>query len=223
MEKKEMLHRIQERDIEFKLKEDLFTLLEENIERIEYVTDHVGVRDFLFIAEKGTNYAADFFTAIDVDCDSTYDFSKNLEEFKKKCIDQPLKSFAELVTFFEKTERMLYIGVGFTESQLTEEDEKKILRDFRGGLIKSYEEGARKYRNFPKWYKAFALEPEKINYISKKAETMINVHLKKAEENKLRQEIDKILDKKTITQKDKESLQSLSEQLKELLGNCTIN
>lgn len=211
----EILSQIKQHDISFKLKDDLFELLEENHERIQFVTNHVNIRDFLFMAEKGTSYTADFFVSLDVECEPHFTFEQNVEKFSQKYVDAPLAAFSQVVDFFEKTNRILYVGVGFVECELTKEDELNILQEFRNGLIRCYDEGAKKYRRFPVWYQNAAVDPSSLVYVSKRTESAVKDDMRRIERATIQQEIDRILDKKVLTKRDKELLQELSYQLRE--------
>lgn len=200
---------LKQKDFQFPFSEKVLALIEENLHRVQFVNDHIGVRDFLFISEDDTFYTSNFFVAIDVECEKEYSYQKNLELMLRKYIDYPVEAYQKLVHFFTNTNRTLYVGVGFVESIFINMD--KYEEKLEEGL--SEEEALKQLRNFPDWYKAVALDPDNISYLSAKAEKYIN-NLKRIEQIFWNEKMNIILMKKDLDEADHRELRKLSCLLK---------
>ena len=208
--KKEVWQKIKQRPFKFPLKEEVFSLIEENFNRVDFVIDHVGIRDFLFIVEDTPNlsaFTANLFTTINVACEKDYSFKKNLELSLYKYNSDASSSLKALKELFKETERMLYIGVGFKESQKI--DEAKFTEEILSGKYTTQEEVLKALRKFPEWYSSYAKDPKDIQFITVKAEKFIKDVLKPLEKFSIKTEIDEILLKEQLTENDKLLLKNL--------------
>ncbi|MGF9891429.1 hypothetical protein ABEX78_22460 [Priestia megaterium] len=208
--KKEVWQKIKQRPFKFPLKEEVFSLIEGNFDRVDFVIDHVGIRDFLFIVEDTPNlsaFTANLFTTINVACEKDYSFKKNLELSLYKYNSDASSSLKALKELFEETERMLYIGVGFKESQKI--DEAKFTEEILSGKYTTQEEVLKALRKFPEWYSSYAKDPKDIQFITVKAEKFIKDVLKPLEKFSIKTEIDEILLKEQLTENDKLLLKNL--------------
>lgn len=207
----EVWNKVKELDITFPLKKELFAIIDQHIERIEFVNDHVGVRDFLFLAENGTHYTSNFFVAINVECEKSYSFEKNLQLFMKKYDERPLISINRLVDLFENSQRTLYIGIGFKESEKFDQDE--VIKKFFSGEFDTQEEILKDVRLFPDWYQRYARNPNEVRFLTVKAEKYINDVLKPLENAALKNQLNDILKKENLTNNDKFLLKEMVDHL----------
>lgn len=207
MNKQVVWSKIKERKYSSSIIEDIIKVIEKNFERIDFVKDHVGVRDFLFIAEEGTKYAADFFTSINVECEKEYSYLTNLRLWFKNNNANTDSAYKELVNFFDSTDRTLYIGIGFKESEVYLKEE--LAEEILSQKYEVEEEILKKLRKFPKWFEEFAKWPEDINFITVKAERYIKNVLRPMEKEVLKGKIDEILSKETLSNTDKVLLKSI--------------
>lgn len=207
MNKQVVWNKIKERTFSSSMIEDIIKLLEQNFERIEFVKDHVGVRDFLFIAEEGTKYAADFFVSINVECEKDYSYLTNLKLWFKNNNANTDSAYKEMVNFFESTDRTLYIGIGFKESEVYLKEE--LAEEILSQKYEVEEEILKKLRKFPMWFEEFAKWPEELNFITVKAERYIKKVLRPMEKEVLRGKIDEILSKEKLSDNDKTLLKSI--------------
>ncbi|MED2737832.1 hypothetical protein [Bacillus toyonensis] len=207
MNKQVVWNKIKERKYSSSMIEDIIKVIEQNFERIEFVKDHVGVRDFLFIAEEGTKYAADFFTSINVECEKDYSYLTNLRLWFKNNNANTDSAYKELVNFFDCTDRTLYIGIGFKESEVYLKEE--LAEEILSQKYEVEEEILKKLRKFPKWFEEFAKWPEDINFITVKAERYIKKVLRPMEKEALKGKIDEILSKEKLSKTDKVLLKSI--------------
>jgi len=208
--KKEVWQKIKQRPFKFPLKEEVFSLIEENFDRVDFVIDHVGIRDFLFIVEDTPNlsaFTANLFTTINVACEKDYSFKKNLELSLYKYNSDASSSLKAVKELFEETERMLYVGVGFKESQKI--DEAKFTEEILSGKYATQEEVLKALRKFPDWYTSYAKDPKDINFITVKAEKFITDVLKPLEKSYIKIQLNDILLKEQLTKNDKELLKTL--------------
>jgi len=219
MNKQQVWEKIKERKYDIPFKEEVFSLIEQNLSRVQFIKDHLGLRDVLFFSEVGTEefFSSTLFIALDVETEKNKSMEQNEEAFFKKCEDDPEEVIEELTNFFEQTERILYIGIGFVETTNPELRNKKIpvLTDrgnqeiplydyliFKGveeGKASSYAEMSKLLRKFPEWYEEYATMPEEENILTIKEE--------KRGKKELMQLINEALDKR-----DQETFYSLSQE-----------
>jgi len=147
LEKKEMLQHI--KDIKFSFDASpILNILEEHLDKVEFVKDFADVRDFIFLAEE-VAYEDEypFYACFDFDPDSNdngiYDVYYDVTEI---C--------ANLKKFFKVFHRPIYISIGFANSLLTSEDILYIHHMLEAGEIQTKSEGESKLRKFPTWYDA---------------------------------------------------------------------
>lgn len=209
--KKEVWKKIKTMDIDFPLRNELFSMIEENLERVDFTRDHVGIRDFIFVAEEGTHYTANFFVAINVECEKTYSYRDNLILFLQKYNDNPIKALKELADFFENTDRTLYLGIGFKESDKIVQEE--VVEKYLSGNYTTQEEILKDVRKFPDWYAEYAKNPEEINFITVKAERYIKEVLKPLENESLKIQLNELLDKEELTINDRALLKEMATHL----------
>ncbi|MDU9693205.1 hypothetical protein WKH56_07350 [Priestia sp. SB1] len=209
--KKEVWQKIKQRPFKFPLKEEVFSLIEENFDRVDFVLDHVGIRDFLFIVEDTPNlsaFTANLFTTINVACEKDYSFKKNLELSLYKYNSDTSTSLKAIKELFKDTERTLYVGVGFKESQKI--DQAKFTEEILSGKYTTQEEVLKALRDFPEWYANYAKDPNNISFITVKAENFINDVLKPLEKFYIQNQINSILLKRRLTENDKLLLKDLT-------------
>lgn len=164
MKKSEILSKIKQLMIEIPFQETIFSILEKHLHKIEFVKDHIGLRDFLFIAEKGTAYQDELFIALDVPARKTFTLEQNEKEMLQCYENRPYTIVESLQRFFNETSRTLYIGIGFVRTEPTEEEYMSIEFSYQAGLIESKLQAHRELRmkKFPLWYRENAKLPEEI-------------------------------------------------------------
>lgn len=209
--KQEVWKKIKNIDIDFPLRSELFTMIEENLDRVDFTRDHVGIRDFIFVAEEGTHYTSNFFVAINVECEKTYSYRDNLILFLQKYNDNAIKALKELVDFFDNTDRTLYLGIGFKESDKIVQEE--VVEKYLSGNYTTQEEILKDVRKFPEWYAEYAKNPEEINFITVKAERYIKEVLKPMENESLRNQLNDLLEKEELTNNDRVLLKEMAAHL----------
>lgn len=236
MKNKLVWDKIKERKYEFPNKEEIFNLIESHSERIEFVRDHIGLRDFLFIAEAGTQgfYVSDLFVATDVEFSARNDVEGNDDALREKTIEDPMEVLEELRSFFANTRRTLYLGVGFLETTnqdlrrikvpVEDEDgqlkvisllEVKIIQGLQSGKYSSYQEAMKDLRVFPEWYTQRSVMPEETGQITMEDEKRTIMEDRIIQEGYLKVKINMALD-----QMDKEAFMTYSKQLNDLQENA---
>lgn len=186
----------------------LLDLLDKHVDRIDYVKDHVGLRDFLFIAEENANeFEFQTFCYFDVPINLDND-DENFLTLNQMMIYEPKEVFQSVKDFFENTDRILYIGIGFKQSVLKQSDMFLVHDLLEKKEAKTAFEALSKVRKFPSWYKAKfpkdIHEQLRSRKILEKADTIL---LQKRKEDLL-QLIDKAL-----TENDSEKFLLYSSQL----------
>lgn len=219
MNKQQVWEKIKEREYEIPFKEEVFSLIEQNLSRVQFIKDHIGLRDVLFFSEVGTEkfFSSTLFVALDVETEKNKSMEQNEEAFYKKYKDEPTKVMEELTHFFAHTERILYIGIGFIETTNPELRNKKVpvmtesgseeipLYDFlimkgvQEGKASSYAEMSKLLRKFPEWYEEYATMPEEEDILTVK------------EEKIGKQELMKLIDQ-ALDQRDEQAFYALSQK-----------
>ena len=218
MEKHIIWQKIKQRDFQLPHQTELFTLLDEHLDQIVFVKDHIGVRDFLFLAEKKTEktYTNTLFLALDVPVKKTNSLEENEELFKAAYENDPDTILEAVKQFLNESSRPLCIGIGFTESVTSEMDELVIALAFREGRISSILEGIRKIRRFPVWYAEEAKMPEELHFVSVEEEIEYIQHKVEDRIVALMTQIDEILEKDHPTAEDQRLFSQLSFEYNEL-------
>ena len=188
-----MLQRIVDEGLELRFEKRMTDLLEKNLDRIEFVRDGIGLRDFLFISQAGIDssngFSSPLFLVKDIDVELTDSFEVKEEkymynmEFSEEII---LKSLKE---FFLNTNRTLYIGIGFEENLDFDKS------DYSRWTIKSKTTGhpvsyfQRLERLFPTWYAKSSIMPEEARFLTKNAEKYVFEFLKKEQYDILKEKL----------------------------------
>lgn len=164
MKKNELFAKIKGLYIQIPFQETIYKMIERNLHRVEFVKDHIGLRDFLFIAEKGTGYHDELFVALNVPVSKRYTLEQNEEKMLLHYESHPFKVVEQLQEFFKTTDRTLYVGVGFARTEPTEEEYMSIEFSYQTGLIESKIQAHRELRmkKFPLWYRENAKLPEEV-------------------------------------------------------------
>lgn len=211
MKKIEVWEKINERTFDTPEQELLFLMIGENIGRIEFVKDHIGLRDYLFIAEEKAKFSfgQPLVLAIDVDARKEQGLQENEKKFKEKCIYDEIEIMETMERFFTTTDRTLYVRIGFSESLLTEMDKSAISMALKDGKIESAKEGARKIRRYPEWFAKNAKMPEEIDFITYFEEYLLESKLKKEIKIWLQNQIHNLLKKELLTETEEQLFENL--------------
>lgn len=167
MKNDEILSKIKELLIAVPFQETIFSILEKNLHRIGFVKDHIGLRDFLFIAERESTYRDELFIALNVPVRKAYSLEENEEKMIQCYENRAYEVVASLQDFFKETERTLYVGIGFSNTAPTDEEYMSIEFSHQTGLIESKLQAHRELRmqKFPLWYRENSMLPEEINHL----------------------------------------------------------
>lgn len=166
----------------------LLSLIEKNINRIEYVKDHLGLKDFLFIAEKESHvYEFNIFACFDVDV--VYGDKEHNFLAMNDCLLEDVRDiYYKLDDFFKYSDRILYVGIGFADSAPTPEDHFQIFNAMERNEIDDPMEALVKMRRFPDWYVAkFPQEVEEAEKLMDRLRVLQNQMKLVVIEDKLRQ------------------------------------
>lgn len=150
MDKKKIINHIKALSFSSDLSQ-LFSILEKNLDRVEFTKDYDGLRDFIFLAESQTNESEFPFIAC-FDFKSEHDFI-NEGVYNEIVYDIP-EMCIQLKRFFSTFARPLYVSIGFKESVLSSEDMLYIHTMIENNQIKNQNEGEAKLQKFPDWYVA---------------------------------------------------------------------
>lgn len=132
----------------------LFDILEDYIDRVEFVKDHVGLSNFLFVAEKEANgFEYPYFACFNIDVKEN-DEQHNFVSMNQSIIYDLKEINNDMLTFFKEDNGTLYVEIGFKESMPTQEDQFLILQLLKDKECDNIQEALARVRKFPDWYKA---------------------------------------------------------------------
>lgn len=211
MEKKDVWKRIKGLDISIPFQEKIFGLIDENLDRIQFVQDHIGLRDFLFIAEVETNYHDELFLFLDADVTKEGTLEENERKIMEKYDAHPFDILSKLKGFFETEKRILTIGIGFKNTEPTDEEIEEIENANLGSTADSKIESYRDLRikKFPMWYSENAKMPKDVTSLMTNEEEQIAFLQRQAVKDILIASINKALE-----EGDEEAFLKYSNQLK---------
>lgn len=236
MENQNVWKKIKEREYDIPNQNEIFNLIETHLDRVEFVRDHIGLRDFLFIAESGTQgfYISTLFIATDVEASKRNTMSENDEAFHEKLNEDPIGVLKELQSFFANTNRTLYMGIGFMETTSQEMRDTKVpIQDMDGelqeislleatiiaglqsGKYRSPQEAMKDLRKFPDWYTETSVMPEETEQVTVEEEKQAVAETLLVQKLYLKGQINEALDRK-----DKEAFIRFSRLLNELQENA---
>lgn len=187
MEKKQVWEKVKDRGLNTKFEQDFIDLIDQYLDRIEFVKDHVGLRDVVFVAEKNCDYKNNFFVALDVDASRHNTYEKNNDLFEKALETRELIALSELEKAFKETNRKIYLGIGFSESATY--DQVEVINKVLNGPPKSDAELLKDLRSFPEWYDKHAKYPEELNFIPKQIVYFISEYLEPVHQKELRNKV----------------------------------
>ncbi|PGK52550.1 hypothetical protein CN918_32715 [Priestia megaterium] len=129
----------------------IFSILESNLDKVEFTKDYVGLRDFLYLAEdQADDSEYPFFGFFDFSEKNSFEDSGVYNE-----VVYDIPEICKKLTYFFKTcNRPIYISIGFKDSTLTSEDMLYIHNMIEHDVIKDRNEGESRLRKFPEWYVA---------------------------------------------------------------------
>jgi len=178
MTKKEIIERMAKLQYHDNV-EPIFELLIQNLHRVEFVKEAVGLRDLLFIAERGAKEFEDnpIYACFDVPIEPENE-ELNYLSLKKMMITPFEDILLTLRTFFINTDRTLYLWLAFKSSSLPQEDMFRVIENLRLKKEKSTFEAKAKLRKYPKWFdgKLPSEVIEEANYIKMLHQFEIEVH-----------------------------------------------
>jgi uncharacterized protein YpiB (UPF0302 family) len=189
----------------------ILELIGNNLNRIDFVKDYVGLKDFVFLAEKkATEFEAPAFGCFNVDIipgENQYNYTQMSQAFKFDLEE----IFILIDDLFKTPDRKLYVGIGFKESAATSEDMLTVHRQLKNKEIHDVYQALAKYRKFPDWYNGkFPKDVEEEQDILSKLDSL-NSQLEENELKRLYSEIDHAL-----ATNDRLLFQSLSKKLQKL-------
>lgn len=166
MNKFDVWKKVKQLDIAVPFQETIFKLIDENIERVEFVKDHIGLRDFLFIAEINTTYYDELFLFIDADASKETTLEENERRIMEKYEAHPFDIISHLRSFFETETRVLSIGIGFSNTEPTDEEIEFIESGNKNANAKIEAYRNLRINKFPLWYQNNAKMPTEVTFFT---------------------------------------------------------
>lgn len=127
----------------------LLDLIEKNLESVEFVKDHNGLENFIFIAEKeATKFESPLFARFN---QTNSRGTKSVSESLIFDLNEIVNHFKEVLTGKRKK---IYIEIGFKDSALDQEDRFKAYQMLKKKEMNNIQDALIKLKKFPDWYKA---------------------------------------------------------------------
>lgn len=189
----------------------LFSIIEKNLDRIEFTKDYAGLRDFIYLAESDAAESEfPFF--------SCFDFGENNHYSEEGIYNEVVYDIPsichELKRFLKHNDRLVYIAIGFKDSILTSEDFLYIHTMLENNVIRNKQEGELKLREFPAWYTAkYPHEILEDDELQKLIEKLRTIETKRTE--KLKEKVLHLINE-ALDRKDKASFYALSKKLQNM-------
>jgi hypothetical protein len=149
-----------------------------------------------------------------MDVEKYYNNEQHHESFLRKYNEDPIEVVNEVKRFFEETDRTLFVGIGFIECTMTQNDIKEVIGLLQRGIVKDQFEGLRRVRKFPDWYNQVASFPNEVQFETKTEEKVRKKAEKELMKKQIMAQIDAILDKNEKTKEDEEEFNRLSKEYK---------
>ena len=216
MDKRELWEKIKKLSFISPSYEVVFEVLESHLDRITFVKDHIGLRDFFFLAEAGTEgHYPPVFSSINVKAERNKSTLENEEAIHEVLIADPHAALATLIDHLENTDRPLFVGIGFKESIPSKEDILEIQRLASIGKINEHNihQEIAKRRCFPEWYEKNAIYPHEAEFLTIKEELREIEQLKKSKRDEIMKKIDQLLDHGGEDSKTKDLFKQLSAEV----------
>lgn len=132
----------------------ILELVEQNLHRVEFVKDHLGLNNFVFLAERdATKFEFPYFACFNLDI-QVDDDAHNFVSMNQALIYDLKEIQKDIENFFTKEEGVLYVEIGFKESVPNQEDRFRVYQLLKKKEANDIQEAIAKVRKFPEWYKA---------------------------------------------------------------------
>lgn len=132
----------------------ILELIEQNLHRVEFVKDHMGLNNFVFLAEKeATKFEFPYFACFNLDIHEN-DEAHNFVSMNQSLIYDLKEIQKDMKNFFLEEEGVLYVEIGFKESVPNQEDRFRVYQLLKKKEVNDIQEAIAKVRKFPEWYKA---------------------------------------------------------------------
>lgn len=187
----------------------LFDVLEDYIDRVEFVKDHVGLNNFLFIAEKDADeFEFPHFACFNLDLKDDDD-QHNFVSMNQSLIYDLKDINNNLINFFKDEDAIMYVEIGFKESMPTQDDQFRILKLLKEKECDDIQEAIARVRKFPTWYKAKFSKSVKAEFDVLKEMEKTEKHL----ESKLKRDLVEQINR-ALMDNDKDLFIALTNRLK---------
>lgn len=132
----------------------ILALIEKNIHRVEFVKDHIGLKNFVFLAEKeATKFEFPYFACFNLDTQEN-DEAHNFVSMNQALIYDLKEIQKDVKDFFVEEDGTLFVEIGFKESVPNQEDRFRVYQLLKKKEANDIQEAIAKVRKFPSWYKA---------------------------------------------------------------------
>ena len=189
-DKEKVWGKLLEDGFNLEFEEEFIDLVQTNFDRVEFVKDGIGLRDFLFISQLGIEgFLNPMFLVEDLAVEKYEAFYTKEQKYQENFETREMVILSKLQRFFTETKRTLFVGVGFKEN--LDIPEKEVIemvleasqRDISVDFI------MREKRKFPLWYAQVAKMPEEVSFLNKNAEMYLTEYLETEELNVLKNEL----------------------------------
>ncbi|QST02350.1 hypothetical protein IMZ31_23145 (plasmid) [Pontibacillus sp. ALD_SL1] len=145
MDTKMILEELNKRSFSPELKK-VFLTFSSNADRIEFVKDHYGFTNFIYLPELSKDHTDSDEYFLSLECTEKEEEETAVLYFEIKDIE------SNLDLFFQESSERLYIHIDFNESKMMQEEVFRAYNDLIKEPSKSLDQALSSYRSFPDWY-----------------------------------------------------------------------
>jgi len=185
-----IIEELKKRNIPSEIKNTIFPLVEQYIDRIQFVKSFVGLKDILYFEELDVDFF-DFPFFLSLNCQTLSTNGGNKHESIASVYENAITDVEEIVRklkyFFEETNRILFFEVAFSENVLSNDDMWEVYHRMNEETDKEPFEIMTKMYRYPEWYDVefgenVAILEESLSLLKQMDNLYITSSIKKLEE-----------------------------------------
>lgn len=150
-----IIEELKKRNTPSEIKQTIFPIVEQYIDRIQFVKSFVGLKDILYFEELDVDFF-DFPFFLSLNCQTLSsnggDKHASIASVYENAITDAEEIVRKLKHFFEETNRILFFEVAFSENVLSNDDMWQVYHNMNEETDKEPFEIMTKMYRYPEWY-----------------------------------------------------------------------
>jgi hypothetical protein len=192
----------------------VLSILYDHIDRIEFTKSHIGLNNYIFIAEGNTSYDFPYYAYFNLKSFDTRNphYNHFVEVFSYLDVEV-IKS--ELIRFLKETNDTLFVEIGFNESYQTQKDNFHVFFELENNNQLDLLKTVASHKDYPAWYDTKSPEEILNERLYQKLE-IIQRFLIQKQIKELSEQIDV-----SLMNRDRESFERLTKRYRLLINDLT--